>query len=170
MALSAGPRFGHYCITAAVGAAALLIAAPAVGQPVVAPDCLARIGEDFSRYELQYGPPENRSLDDFVEGPEDWPRRQAIRTVGTVVPTLQPPHKDAQKNYVLSGKAFSLQPIPVEEIADAYARHMPSSLGHELEVVGAFEKRVFAPLSGSPGGSSCCKPAWRLVFPCLRPA
>ena len=142
MALSAGTRLGHYRITAAIGAslaaAALFVTAPALGQPVGRQRDFNRvpIGGDLSRYEIRYGEPENRSLDDVFEGPETWPQRQAIRTVGRVVPVLRPP-------YVLSGKAHSLRPAPVEEIADAFARHMPSSLGREVEVVGAFEEGTF---------------------------
>lgn len=138
MALSAGTRLGHHRIAAAIGAAALFVAAPAVGQPVVdEPDPpRVRIGENLSRYEIRYGEPENRSLDDFFEGPESWPRRRAIRTVGTVVPVMRPP-------YILSGKAHSLQPAPEEEIALAYARLMSSSPGRDVEVVGAFEEETF---------------------------
>jgi hypothetical protein len=109
-------------------------------------------GGGISRYKALYGPPEFRSLDSEFTDP--WPVRQAIRTIGRVLPipgrgrqgsgapapglfALQYDNQNAR--YQLCGEQVCVAVTPVREAQEAFEWLATGSQGEALEVVGAVD-------------------------------
>lgn len=108
---------------------------------------------DVSRYEIMYGSPEFRGLDDEQARP--WPTKQAIRTIGQLEeipgrgkradPSLgltatSRAWDNAYARYEICGERFCLAIVPVQELQDAFAGTVSSWVHHNVEVIGAIDQ------------------------------
>ena len=109
-------------------------------------------GGPVGRYEIMYGTPEFRGLDDDQSRP--WPRKQAIRTVGRLeeipgrgkragaaeAPTPTGREWDsAYALYEICGERFCLALVPVQELQNVFAGGASSWIHQNIEVIGAID-------------------------------
>jgi hypothetical protein len=142
--------------------ATALMRANAPGAPQATPSGPTRTGDrvaigaaGVSRYEARYGTPEFRTLEDDSE---DWPERQAIRTVGVLEPIPGRGQKGRAPNvpqkqgsggrydsplarYRICGslrKCVAL--VPVEEMPDVFDGAASVWMYKSIEVIGAVDE------------------------------
>ena len=109
-------------------------------------------GGPVGRYEIMYGTPEFRGLDDDQSRP--WPRKQAIRTVGRLeeipgrgsVPGPRRPRPRLGASGIArtlftrsAGERFCLALVPVQELQNVFAGGASSWIHQNIEVIGAIE-------------------------------
>jgi hypothetical protein len=105
-----------------------------------------RLGGDSSRYQIMYGKPEFRGIDDEVGRP--WPIRSAIRTAATLEEIRQGPglaeggvdYANSYAYYMLCGRRHCLAIVPVEEMQDFFATQAPAWVHREVGVIGAIDQ------------------------------
>ena len=120
--------------------AALLVTAPAAGQPVVGGPGFERvqIGGDLNRYEARYGEPQDYSLCGA------WPEDQSIRTVGYLSPAYARSSsrssdgvpRSTPRTYLIESEngQCSLALAPVQEIANRVAIDPDESMTEDGDI------------------------------------
>jgi hypothetical protein len=147
-------------------AAALSLAPPVVAvsaQVLVTPDRQSvRIG-GLGRYEMLYGKPEFRALDNDEARP--WPLRQAIRTRGIAREIPRDPTRPEESKGGIRLKLCEQQTCealtPVDEMWDVFAAQGPFWVNQGLEVVGALDE---AQTAGPPGSRPIVFLVWSVAL------